>query len=300
MNNKLSDEVELSLVDNDENLKLEVNGPIRRVFNLFFIPLLNTLPKNFKHVIKKTNKAASVVIENATNHKALEVLYSKGELFSIKKVSDTVFKYVWFNMSNSKAVRNRLKFVKRELRDYLKTIVDTNKNIEIISIASGSSRAIIDTVKEGYYPKNATLTITFLDKDEKAINYSKELSKSIEHLPVRLNWINTTVGTFLKSSISNKYDIVEIVGLLDYFTDEKVVDTFSGIHSILVDGGVVITANINHNLEEKFVGRIIDWNMIYRSVKSLSGLVEQAGFKKEKMKYFYEPLMIHGIVVAKK
>jgi hypothetical protein len=40
--------------------------------------------------------------------------------------------------------------------------------------------------------------------------------------------------------------------------------------------------------------------MVYRSADHLARLVAQAGFSTDMMKVFYEPLKIHGIVVAKK
>jgi 2-polyprenyl-3-methyl-5-hydroxy-6-metoxy-1,4-benzoquinol methylase len=289
-----------TFVVKDPSLKLEKNGLIRRFFNLFFIPFLNALPKNFKYLIKKTNKSAATVIDNATNHKALEVLYSKGYGFSLSKMSGNFFRYVWFNLNNSKGVRNRLKLVKWEMKKYLESISTFDRDIEIISIAAGSSRAIIETVRDGHYLGGAKLSITFLDKSEHAIAYSKNLSTEIQHLPLKLQWINDSVGNFLRNAESKKYDIVEIVGLLDYFTDEKVVEIFAGIYKILESGGILITSNINHNSEEKFVTKVIEWPMIYRTAEELGILANQAGFKYNEMKVFYEPLKVHGMVVARK
>src|SRR3989344_5844591 len=255
MKNEYSNKIPKSFVDNDLDLDLEINGLVRRFFNIFIIPILNTLPKNFKHIIKKTNNAAATVINNATNHQALEVLYSKGDLFSIKKIGSNFFKYIWFNLNNSKAVRNRLKFVKRELKNHLEKISKFDREISVLSIASGSSRAIIETVRVGHY---------------------------------------------LKSSPKDRFDVIEIVGLLDYFIDDKVVETFRGINELLQDGGIMIASNVNHNSEEKFITKVIDWPMIYRTSEELAELANKAGFDYNKMKVFYEPLKVHGMVIAKK
>lgn len=300
MNKKYSEQYPVCYVDNDKSLKLENNSLFRNIFNIFFIPILNSLPKDFKKIIKKTNNAASVVIENATTHKALEVLYSKGDLFSFKGLGNRFFKYVWFNLENTKGVRNRLKFVKREISNHLKQISKIDKEINIISIASGSSRAVVEVVQNEEYLRDTKLSLTFLDKSEHAIDYSKNLSTKISHLPIKLEWIHGTVGSFLSNPPEKKFDIVEIVGLLDYFDDKKTEEVFRGIYNILQDGGILITANICHNKEEKFVTKIIDWPMIYRSPDELANLVYAGGFDYNKMKVFYEPLKIHGIVVAKK
>lgn len=287
-------------VDFDKTLGLETNSFLRRFFNFFFVPTLNNLPKGFKEKIKKSNNAAKEVIDNATNHNALEVLYSKGNSFSTKNFVKKLFQKVWFDLDNSKAVRNRLKFVKRELRKHLEFIAKKDIEINIISIASGSSRAIIEIVKDGRYLDSTKLSVTFLDKNPMAIEYSKKLAEMIGHKGIELEWINDTVGNFFRRNPQKVFDVVEIVGLLDYFSDEKVIETFKGIHSILQEGGIVITANISHNKEERFITHIIDWPMIYRTPDELAQLINKAGFSLEKMKRFYEPLKVHGMVVAKK
>ena len=289
-----------SFVDLDNTINLEKPTFFRGLFHFFLIPILNNLPKSFKKKISQTHRGAKVVIDNATNHQALEVLYSQGRLFSAKNFMNKVFQNIWFHMDNSKAVRNRLKFVMRELRRHLESIARYDREINVISIASGSARAVIETVEAGEYLKEAKLSLTFLDKNPDAIEYSKKLSTKIQHLPLKMEWINDTVGGFFKSVPNKEFDIVEIVGLLDYFNDDKAVETFRSIYAILGNGGVVITANINHNREEKFVSNVIDWVMIYRSVEQLAKLLVKAGFKKKKMKVFYEPFKIHGIIVAKK
>lgn len=300
MKNDNTESKRVGTVDFDQKLNLENNTLLKSFFNFFFIPVLNSLPKNFKNLIKKTNNSAAVVIDNATSHKALEVLYSKGELFSFKKIGSQFFKYVWFNMNNSKAVRNRLKFVKRELKNHLENISEFDRDIEIISIASGSSRAIIETIKDGHYLKDTKLALTFLDKSEHAIQYSKDLSVHINHLPIKLEWIQGSAGTFLREAATSKYDVVEIVGLLDYFTDEKVLEIFTEIYRVLQPGGILITSNISHNSEEKFITNVIDWPMVYRSSEEMFNLVIKSGFQYNNTRSYYEPLKVHTMVIARK
>ncbi|MDE2188686.1 MAG: hypothetical protein KGJ35_03085, partial [Patescibacteria group bacterium] len=74
---------------------------------------------------------------------------------------------------------------------------------------------------------------------------------------------------------------------------------FTMARTALVPGGMFITANINDNKEREFIGRVLGWNMIYRPVEELADLVKAAGFSESSMKIFYEPLRIHGLVVAR-
>lgn len=290
-----------NIIYDDKSLGLETHSLFRKFINIFFVPIINNLPKGFSEYIKKSNPAAAKVIENVTNHDALEILYSKGDIISKNKKNGfitKIFQNIWFNLGNPKAVRNRLKLVIKEMHLHLESIAKKDREINIISIASGSSRAIVEVVKKSSYLNDTKLSITFLDKNPKAIEYSKDLCKNISGID--LNWINDSAGNFLRNGTNKKFDIVEIVGLFDYFNDEKIEEALKGIHNILQDGGVVITANINHNEEEKFMSNTMNWPMIYRSAEELALIAEKAGFSKNKMKVFYEPLKIHGMVVAEK
>jgi SAM-dependent methyltransferase len=295
----INDYTATTFIVNDKSLELETNNFFKRFLNIFFVPILNNLPVSFKKYIKKSSAAAAKVIENATNHDALEILYCKGNISKKKPgVMTKLFQYVWFNLDNSKAVRNRLKIVMKEMHKHLESIASRDKEINIVSLASGSSRAVVEVVQKSNYLRDTKLSITFLDKNPKAIEYSKSLCKDIHSF--ELKWINDTVGNFLRSEMHGKYDIVEIVGLFDYFTDEKIEEALRGIYNILQEGGIVITANINHNKEEKFITNVISWPMVYRSAEELASLALKAGFRADFMKVFYEPLKVHSLVVAKK
>src|SRR3989344_9506226 len=104
----------LHTIDEDRNLNYETNGPHKKLFNFFFTSILNNLPPSLVHLIKKSNYSAHHVIKNKTNHEALETLYRSGKRGS-ETLVNRLFRKIWFDLDNSKAVRNRLKLVKKEL-----------------------------------------------------------------------------------------------------------------------------------------------------------------------------------------
>ena len=91
-----------------------------------------------------------------------------------------------------------------------------------------------------------------------------------------------------------------MVGLLDYFNDEKAVSIFKDIYSNLNSGGAFITANVCPNVEQKFLTKIIKWEMIYRTAEQLCSLLILSGFKESDIVVYYEPLKVHCIAVARK
>lgn len=279
----------------------EKNNSIKEMVNIFFIPILNSIPCKLQFLVKKTHPSAKKVIENKTSHIALEALYNKGVYSNKQNLKETIFQKIWFNTNNSKAVRNRLKAVKRELFSFSQQVIDQDNDLYIFSIASGSARAITESISNLKNQNNKKIAVSFLDKNPIAIEYSKEKFLTHNSNPNLIpNWHLDTASNFYKHIQDKKPDIIEMVGLLDYFDDKKTLEIFKKIYANLEDGGIFITANIDDNSERPFVTNFVDWNMVYRNGKDLFNLITKAGFKKENIKIFYEPLKIHAILVAKK
>jgi len=285
-----------------KHLKLEQNSPVRAFFNLFLIPVLNSLPIKSRGLIKKSNKAVGDIVDNATNHKALEILYHNGYKKDIKKMYEKISNAVWLNTNNSKAVRNRLKIVNHEISSRLKELVASDKEeISIVSIAAGSARAVIEAL-EANVTKDKKISVTFIDKSDSALEYSKNLlsTKEFSKLPhYSFKWISDTVNGFLDKN-TEKFDIVEMVGLMDYFEDDKARTIFQKINDSLKQDGIFVTANINNNSEKSFVTKAIGWPMIYRSAEHIGRLVHEAGFPHTDIEVYYEPLKIHSIIIARR
>jgi hypothetical protein len=290
------------IIDNDPALYFETNGTWRRVFNFFAIPVLNALPSNFRGAVKKTHKSAKNIIEKATSHAAIEILYKDGEPELSKSFVERFFYKLWFTTNNPKAVRNRLKIVEREIRKALNHLISDHlkSEVRILSVASGSARAIVDGIKgETFSP--LTLHITLLDKSEEALAYSRSLVDNAG-FPSNFSfrWVSGTANSFPDFFSNEKPDIIETVGLMDYFSDEQVLRFFTTVFQNLSSEGIFITANVSDNPERKFVTDLVGWKMIYREPESFIELAEKAGFNKENIQVYYEPLQIHFVMIASK
>ncbi|MBI4119862.1 MAG: class I SAM-dependent methyltransferase family protein [Parcubacteria group bacterium] len=287
--------------DNDRTNDYEFSTFLRKACNFALTAVLNSLPPGFQTYIKKSHKSAEEVIEHATTHRALEVLYQRGKTHSSRGIFQKLAHRVWFGiLNNSIAIRNRLKLTKKEIKTAL-DLLEKNENdsIHILSIASGSARAIIEVLRLLDVPKK-TITAKFLDKNPEAIKYSQQLAKDLTQ-KYKLEWITDTAGNFYKHySNGARPDIIEMVGLLDYFDQTKCITLLAFIYEYLRSGGVFITANIIHNREQKFISKIVGWPMVYRTPEDLIDLALAAGFDPQKTKVVCEPLKIHAVLVAGK
>ncbi len=286
----------------DPSVDFEANNLFEKILDFILIPILNSLPSSFRKFIKKSNKSAKGVIENKTTHKALEILYSNGHDPKRKKsLKETMFQKIWFNTNNSKGVRNRLRIVKNEIQNAIQELSSDNKDINILSIASGSARAVLEAVRDSNISEDYNVSITFLDKNPSALEYSKEL---VEELGIskkyNLKWVNDTVSNFPKYLKGAKPNIIEMVGLLDYFTNKKTEEVFNLIRENLDNNGIFIAANISPNNEMKFVTNLIGWEMDYKTPDDLINIAINAHFRNENILVYYEPLKVHSVIIIKK
>lgn len=287
-------------VDDDENIGYEKSRLLRKLLNIILVPILNSLSSSHDFLAKKSHPGANIVIEKATSHEALEVLYNSGYAHLSTNFLEHFAHKLWFGTNNSMAARNRLRLVKRELRKIILELLKRKERINLLSIASGSARAIIETIEKIKIPEGYDISLSFLDKNPDAIEYSKTLAKSCSS-KLKTRWILDTASQFPKYLADHeKINIVEMVGLLDYFDDTQVVKVLSIIYNNLTNGGTMIIANINDNSERKFVTNLVGWPMVYRKAEKLIFLATKSGFRSEKIFSIYEPLKIHHVLIARK
>lgn len=288
-------------VDLDPTLGYERNSRIRDIFNFFLIPILNILPGSLRGLVKKTHQLAGEIIDKATSHEALEILYKEGEPHKTRNIIQSLFYYIWFTTNNPKAIRNRLRLVTRELSNELSRKFKDRKGVRLLSIASGSARAVVDSLQKTTQ-KEIRCSTLFLDKNEKAHQYGKDLLRKKNFPPnYNFNWVGDTASNFPKYyKEKEELDIIEMVGLLDYFVDKKIEEIFSLIYQNLSLEGVLITANIRDNAERPFLTNLVGWKMIYREPEDFYRMAFKAGFKKENIKILIEPMKIHFVMIARK
>jgi len=290
--------VPVIVVDEDEDY--EQHNWIMKIVRIPIVFLLNMLPANVGKRIFTAfsgHKGDTKTVRRwATTYKALEIMYSYPE--RCKKGETTKVDFFWERfLSNAKSIRNRLVLTKRELLIAIRDVKKRKASVNLISLGSGSARAVIETLAQldGLSPVQAKL----VDMSRKAISFSQELAASCN--VNQIEW-HRDYAQNLERYCSNGFqpDIVEMVGLLDYYPYDQAVDLITKIWEVLPNGGWLITCNIRDNFERPFVTKSINWPMIYRPPQELADILLEAGFLKENIKVVYEPLKIHGLAIAQK
>jgi len=238
-------------------------------------------------------KECRKVKDYATTFRAMNIVYNHP--FPQKwTLGGIVDEFYWFGL-NCQALRNRLKLVKDELRKAVAG-VDHGGEIRIMSLACGSADSVIEIIAEAK-AMNKMIKAIFVDIDGDALERARAIAR---HYGVedQIQMHKGHIYDAIESSYAFRPQIVEMMGFLDYIERKDAIYWVSKIREILEPDGFLITCNIAPNIEQHFLKWVINWPMVYRSPKDFDDVATQSGFTDFRL--IYEPLKIHGLLVARK
>lgn len=277
---------------------METHNFFEKCVRVLTTPILNALPSVLiKKAMRATSHDAATVVAKGGSTHALEAMYTRyhRKLFSrgfFQGIADIFWHHF---VSQPKALRNRLQIVQMLLEEEIR---NNATRISVLSIAGGSARAFIHTLSKLSHEEPPKLArIVVVDKDTGAIQTGERLATSAG-LADSCEWINGNAGQ-INSLVPNRYfEVVEIVGLLDYFDDERTTRLLSNIKTVMRENGTLIVANVIPNSEMSFVKKTGWPPMFYRTPENFAQLVSRAGFSVRDT--IEEPLGVHTIVRARK
>lgn len=124
-----------------------------------------------------------------------------------------------------------------------------------------------------------------LDRDQTAITESLRKVRE-EGMENCFSFICGTTTLLEKICIKFEPHIIELVGFLDYRTEEKAIRLIARIKECLPDDGIFLSSNIRKNREKIFLDWLLLWPMIYRNEKEFGDLTYQGWFFTRQDKYF--------------
>ncbi len=287
---------------------LESHNLFIKFLRLFTLPLLNHLPASFiQFTMKKSSHDASVVVAKGGSTHALEAMYTRyHRSFFSRGFSQGIADFFWHQMiSQPKALRNRLTVVRGLLTEELRRIIDVKgkgkdtEPISILSIAGGSSRSLIDSIvnlrNEGLDPK---VIVTTLDKDESALAVGAKIASAAQ-VGECFRWVHGEASDLVSLFARQTFDIVEIVGLLDYLSVDRMKNLLERSKRVMNPSGLLIIANVAPNSEIPFVNKTGWPAMYYRTPEELASILRKSGFSLSDNDIIVEPLGVHSIAVAR-
>ena len=234
----------------------------------------------------------------AASWRALDIFYNYHEQVApqLKGALEGILTSHWLEKSeNGQALTNRLKLVV----EFLSRAFDEyrgEKEIRLLSIASGSAQAVIKAMKK---EPHLNVRAVLIDMDETAIAEAKRLTREAG-LADRFSFVCDSTQALEKVATDFGPHIIEMVGFLDYRPHRKAVELVSRIREHLPEGGIFMTCNIRRNREKIFPDWVLLWPMIYRTEREFADILVHGGFLPDKIDLVYEPHRIHGIAVCRK
>lgn len=280
-------------IDKDPNLGYETQGIFYSLFSKLIAIILRIFPKRISRKAIALSPKAHRVVQRATTFEALEIMYRHPKYYNHQGAIENFWTKFWLRLQNPRAVRNRLRLVKKVLSRII--LENQSTSIKIASLGSGSARAVLEVVS--ILQDKKIFDIFLVDKDKSALLYSERVSKEL-NIKSPIHYVNQKINENLSILKQVQFDIVEMVGLLDYFDDNRASELLTIIREGLKKGGHLITCNILDNPEEEFVSRVVEWEMIYRTTGNLLELADRAGFYP--VSVYLEPLKIHAVTSCQK
>jgi hypothetical protein len=281
----------------------ERESPIGEDKRQELVRLMAKLPSEEGRALWQSSANLKYITDNEASHRALDRVYS-GPHRELEADEDSYLfaDGMLSNLHNAMGSRNRKRIVKQVLREYTNELRETGKNtVNVLSIAAGSSRAVLEAAADMQNGGDATFHIRLTDIKHTALDdglvvaNSLGIKDSVEK--VRAGFLHSQ----LLFSKGFRPDFVEAVGIVDYLQDDEVASMLRMQLEQLPEGGEILFSNVAENDEQQFLHTVIGWRpMIYRTPEQLQALTEQAGFARSNITHIPEPLGQCNLLLASK
>lgn len=256
------------------------------------------LPRNPGFFLNGLSSLSAEIRRHAGTYLALDMVYnSRTNYYPQMKWLDRLMTWLWQDviMINTKGVRNRLRLVERELYRLIINLANRNgtHEIRLLSVACGSAQGVLNVV-ERCKKGGISVQVTLLDLSQEALAFCQRQSSA---RGIKVTLINENTR-YLEKMVEEgqRFDVIEIVGFLDYKTTEKCIDLMKLLSRLLRENGAVICANIRWNPERSFLSWVVSWQMVYKTEEVLASILDKAGYKR--ISLLTEPQKVHVVAIC--
>lgn len=266
-------------------------------------------PKKMTYLFDKAHPYGYRVRNGVMTSDALDVVYAIPLVLSKPRTLGGWVVWFWLNQPDAQGPRNRLRKTFHSLLSELERLYGEGRGrttdgvIQILSLACGSAQATIEAVAVflSRHP-DAHLSLLLVDKDNISLESARRLAqhrKVDKYLEIKRERLNRFL--LVEGRKNSKWDIIEMVGFLDYLKTDSVVKICKNIRHVLKSGGLFITAHINHSPWSFVVRWVTNWPaLIRRFPGTFRTLLERAGFRREDIQIELEKSRTHTLAWCRK
>lgn len=256
-------------------------------------------PKKLTWWFDRWHKLGFVVRNGVRTSSALDVIYAIMCYFKeVKSFEERVIRF-WLNQPEGQAVTNRLRRTHAGATEELERLIKAGRtDIGFLVLACGSAQASIEAVQQTLQKHpGITIKLTLVDRDIPSLRKAQRFAedRGVAHA---LEIFQCNLNDFLSAQKSGAYDIVEMVGFLDYQKRKKFVAICRAVSRVMAPEGLLITAAICRSWGSFIVRWVINWpSLIRRSPKEIEAMLSEVFTRLEPRP---EPHKIHHTVLCRK
>ncbi|MDD5071010.1 MAG: class I SAM-dependent methyltransferase [Candidatus Omnitrophica bacterium] len=195
------------------------------------------------------------------------------------------FDRLWDNyfqqLSASVSIRERKEDFKQIITDFVKN--RQNKNIRIMSLASGPAREIKELLNSDKADLFERVEFDCYDSEIQSIEYAKNSLNCFNKVDFyQKNAIRLALKKNINDDIPCEYDLIYSAGLFDYLGHKVAVKLVQNLKKILKNGGQMLIANASDkscNSSAAWMEWVAEWYLIYRSEDELKSIFIEAEFQ---------------------
>lgn len=241
------------------------------------------------------------VREMVTTSGALDIIYAVPVLFKHPRTIGEKLTAFLLSQPDGQAVRNRLRLTYTYLFQSLEERWDKGQqSIRVLSLASGSAQAVLEAVQHFLlkHPE-ADIKVRLVDLSGTSLNRANFLAQN-RGLGKYVETVQDNLRTYLETEPRGKWDIVEMVGFLDYRRADSIHFLVSRVHKVLRENGVFIAAQIAPSPWSFLVRWTINWpHLIRRSADDYRDILIRA-WGEQGIQVIPEAHHIHTVSICRK
>lgn len=269
------------------DLEFERQGPIRGLLKAAVInPLANYLPAGMLRGLLKFAKSelAAANWKDPGGWRSMVISYEG----NCRQIADKV---LIGGGTMPKALRNRKKLAARILARLIEQA--GKKPVHVLCLGAGPGHVITDALCETKSDARATL----VDISSDAFEYGRELARR-KGVAEQVRFIEGDVRD-VGRMLSEPPDVVKMLGICEYLTDEQIVDIASAVAEVMPVGSPIVCNSLcKAHGNDRFFRRVFGLHMNHRSPEQLQGLMTRAGFGD--FIALAEPLGVYQVLIGRK
>lgn len=284
------------------------------LFRIVYVPLAKTFlrkcfsrermllgPRNGTYFFDKLDSLANLLRNGVTTSIALDIAYN---LPKIRPSLNTLGEYLcdfWLNQPDGYGLRNRVKLIYSHLVEEMSSRLANTDKLKVLCLACGSAQAILEALKKvkANYPDKA-IEVTLVDLNKTSLKMAAFFGASRSVLG-NLTILEQNIKEFLDGQPDDSWDMVEMVGFLDYRKDSSVTSIAKQIRRVLKPGGIFITSSICPSFWSYAVRWVVNWPLLIRRGKDSFRVILSRGWEaNDTIVLRYVPTKTHVIALLTK